>query len=701
MNQASRWRRPRAALVLTALAAVVAAGMYANPAEAAAGNAHPAPSPANPYSPAAGHGYRHGVVPTRDQHAKMQAWATQNTSTTAATGSNTLSYGGGVDGIGVTSGAPKVYLVFWGSQWGGQGTDAAGNLTFSGDAKQGAPYLQKMYKGLGTGGEAWSGVLTQYCDGPSVGYLATSCPTSAAHIPYPSGGVFAGAWYDNAAAEPAAANGHQLAVEAINAAAHFGNTTPASNRYAQYIILSPSGTSPDGFLTSNFCAWHDYNGDSGLTGGAASSGYGDIAFTNMPYVMDRGTTCGQNFVNPSGTLDGYSMVAGHEYAETLTDQNPAGGWTNHVSGSSMYGEENADECAWISSGQGASSNISTGTGTFAMQSSWSNDTNRCDLTHPVSTLTMTNAGSRIATVGKATSLQLFATGATTGQSLTYTATGLPAGLTLNAATGMVSGTPTTAATYSVTATASDRIDTPASITFSWAVTGAESTLSAGHSLTGGQILWSPSHQYYASFQTDGNLVVYGPTGAATWNSGTYGQGGTELRMQTDGNLVIYTPSVSAVWSTATWNSGSSNRLVMQDDGRLVLYTGGDLPVWINGTRTGNTQDTLVSGQTILANQYLLSASGQYEAVLQADGNFAVWGPTPGTIHWYSGTSGQGVDSMSMQTDGNLVLYAGTRAVWYTGTTGSGNRLVMQDDGNLIVYSSSNVALWANGHLGAP
>jgi serine protease len=79
------------------------------------------------------------------------------------------------------------------------------------------------------------------------------------------------------------------------------------------------------------------------------------------------------------------MVSGHEYSETVTDQNPAGGWTNQQLLSTYSGEENADECAWISSGQGASANVSMTTGTFAMQSTWSNDTNRCDLSHPIVT----------------------------------------------------------------------------------------------------------------------------------------------------------------------------------------------------------------------------------------------------------------------------------------------------------------------------
>jgi hypothetical protein len=121
-------------------------------------------------------------------------------------------------------------------------------------------------------------------------------------------------------------------VVAVAAATHFGNTTAASNRNAQYVILSPRGTTPDGFNTSsgNFCAWHDWNGDSTLSGGAVSSSVGDVAFTNMPYVTDAGSSCGAGFVNSgsAGAADGVTMVEGHEYAETVTDQNPAGGWTD-------------------------------------------------------------------------------------------------------------------------------------------------------------------------------------------------------------------------------------------------------------------------------------------------------------------------------------------------------------------------------------
>lgn len=371
---------------VAAASALLALSVGAAATNSSAGNSGGnTPLTDNPYAPAYGHPYRHGAVPTREAHSRMKQYQSLHaTSTAAATGSKTLSYGGGVDSIGVTSGTPKVYLVVYGSQWGTAGTDGSGNTTMSSDPVGAVPYMQKLFKNLGTGGELWSGVLTQYCDGPLVSSGATFCPSGAPHVGYPTGGAYAGIWYDNSVASPSNATGAQLAQEALKAAAHFGNTTAASNRYVQYVILSPSGTHPDGFNTSSgqFCAWHDWQGD----GYGVTSTVGDVAFTNMPYVYDMGASCGMGSVNGSGAqgnLDGFSIVEGHEYAETVSDQNPAGGWTNHVSGSASSGQENGDECAWISSGQGATANVTMGGGTFPMQSTWSNDTNECDITHPI------------------------------------------------------------------------------------------------------------------------------------------------------------------------------------------------------------------------------------------------------------------------------------------------------------------------------
>jgi serine protease len=367
-------------VLLAASAGTQAAATVAQAGNAPAAVAAGAPPATNPYTPSYHHPYRHGAVPTRGTAARMAAWARQHPGAAAASpaaspavgaaSANNIRYGGSVDGIGVTTGEENVYLVFFGSQWGTMGTNSNGDATFSNDPSGEAPYLQEMFKGLGTGGELWSGVTTQYCQGVAVG--AQTCPARARHVAYPHGGALAGVWYDNGAPSPGQATGHDLGVEAVSAATHFGNTTAAANRDAQYVILSPTGADPDGWLENGFCAWHDWNGDGFLSGGPVTSPDGDIAFTNMPYVTDAGATCGAHFVRPgsAGQRDGVSIVEGHEYAETITDQNPPGGWTD------LNGFENADKCAWKAPGTtGGVAVLHLPTGAFAMQGTWANNAN--------------------------------------------------------------------------------------------------------------------------------------------------------------------------------------------------------------------------------------------------------------------------------------------------------------------------------------
>ena len=251
-----------------------------------------------------------------------------------------------------------------------------------------------------------------------------------------------------------------------------------------------------------------------------TSPYGDIAFTNLPYIPDAGASCGADFVNGNGPLDGVSIVEGHEYAETVTDQNPAGGWTDNS------GAETGDKCAWITPGtNGGSFDLSLTTGSYAVQTTWANDGNSgngtCEGSHAIvtnpggNTVTVTNPGSQTGTVGTAASLQMHATDSQSGQTLTWSATGLPAGLSISSSTGLISGTPTTASTYSVTVTATDTTGAHGSASFSW-------TISPSGGCSPSQLLGNPGFETGSAAPWTSTAGVINPNGAGeTAHSGNW------------------------------------------------------------------------------------------------------------------------------------------------------------------------------------
>jgi lysophospholipase L1-like esterase len=81
---------------------------------------------------------------------------------------------------------------------------------------------------------------------------------------------------------------------------------------------------------------------------------------------------------------------------------------------------------------------------------------------------VTSPGNQSGTVGVAVSLSIAASDAD-GDPLAYSASGLPAGLTINASSGRISGTPSAAGTSNVTVTASDGRGGTGTASFTWTV----------------------------------------------------------------------------------------------------------------------------------------------------------------------------------------------------------------------------------------
>ena len=681
-------RAPRKVAGVCAVAFAIAGSMTL--ITSAKATASPAGASTNPIvgftNPTAnGHGYRHGAVP---QIIRAHPGAPAPLRTPMPSGSGVsngalapqaaaattayLTYGGGLTAgglvnAGVTSGQPKVYLVIFGGEWGTESTNGSGQAVFSNDPDGEAPAFQGFYAGLGTDGEQWSGILTQYCDGVPVG--STSCNSPGAHnIPYPSGGVLAGVWYDNstnATSETAAgATANQLAAEAEAAASHFGNLTQASNRDAQYVIASPTGTEPDGFNTPSggFCAWHDDSQDSQLHEGGAVSGP-IVAFTNMPYVPDLGTDCGAYYVNSgaNGILDGATHDASHEYAETLTDEYidlaPTGiltGWSepsNNKLLEKLF--EIADLCDYIRApSPGAMYNLTLATGTFVVTGLWSNAAKGCVQNAPVaaSPPTITSTDNTSFTKGTAGSFTVIA-GGYPAPTITETGT-LPTGVTLSSA-GVLSGTPTQLGSFPITLTASNGISPNA--TQSFTLTVATSTNPA-------------------------------PSDELAWGYGAYGELGNGTT-PTDQTTPVGVSLPAGITATAT-AGGSETGYAIGSNGVLYAWGNGTDGSLGNGTTTATQTSPVVVSLPTGVTATAIAAAQLSAYALGSNGTVYAWG------YGFDGELGNGTNPGAQSTPVVVSLPTGVTAtaIGATGNTG----YAMGSNGTLYAWGDGTDGELGNG-----
>ncbi|MBV8298193.1 MAG: hypothetical protein JO083_01345 [Candidatus Eremiobacteraeota bacterium] len=258
------------------------------------------------------------VFPT---HEVMDAFRATDAGQRFTQATNNLTYHGGP-----VQTDPKIYVVYWGSSWNSSTGDPKG--------------LRSYYNGFLSiiGGSKWLNTVTQYTQ------------SNGQHVGNQTGS-FVGSYVDTSSSPPSRPTQSQLAAEAAKAAAHYGDYSVN----ASYVVALPHGIRPSGFGTQ-YCAWHS---------ATTVSGKGTIAYTNSPYYPDVGYSCGAGSVNNPGTLDGVSIVGGHEQAETETDPQPNSGWLD------SGGSEIGDKCAWT----GLEDNPNAGG--YPTQPLWSNANNGC------------------------------------------------------------------------------------------------------------------------------------------------------------------------------------------------------------------------------------------------------------------------------------------------------------------------------------
>jgi len=228
---------------------------------------------------------------------------------------------------------PKVYIIFWGYKK-------------YGDPDKVAPLLEAYTKV--EGGSPHNNDYIQYYD--TVG-------SKTNYITNPKGQQ-GGIWFDNTNPVPVNPDDAQVAQESLNGVAKFGYDVNGS-----YVVATPHGHSTQGFGTQ-FCGYHstvEYE---------SKQGDNLVSYTNLPYMPDGGIPCGSNDIlapkDESGVDEGVTIVAGHEYGESITDPNPGTGWYN------FEYDEIGDICAWHDV-----ENVQFGKKSYTTQPMYSNASETC------------------------------------------------------------------------------------------------------------------------------------------------------------------------------------------------------------------------------------------------------------------------------------------------------------------------------------
>ncbi|MFY7890492.1 MAG: hypothetical protein ACOVOW_16370 [Spirosomataceae bacterium] len=220
---------------------------------------------------------------------------------------------------------------------------------------------------------------------------------------------------------------------------------------------------------------------------------------------------------------------------------------------------------------------------------------------------------------------------------------------------------------------------------------AGSSIVSDRALKRGESRTSANGIYKVTLNESGNLVIT-KNNTLIWQANTSGDA---LRLQEDGNLVVYGQGGNPQWASSTNGKGDATTvMVIQDDGNLVLYKNGKEAIWSSGTNDLFTENEIntsaIRAENMLRpNQSITSLNGTYKVTLQSDGNVVLY---KGALAiWTTGTYGKDVDAFKVQKDGNVVAYIkGGIPAWSSetyGKSGAETVLMMQNDGNLVLYKS--------------
>jgi hypothetical protein len=371
-----------------------------------------------------------------------------------------------------------------------------------------------------------------------------------------------------------------------------------------------SATTSGGSMSVAYVAVYEQGGNSTptatATGTGTVKGLGGLCLTNQNSLNTEGNPIGVSSCNGSAgqTWSPYSddtlrvqggcldVVSAGTSSGTNVDWYACNGsnaqvWRKQSNGTLV--NPNSGLCLTVPGGNtGARLDIETCTG--SAQQVWTLPTGG----GTGNTVTVTNPGNQTSTVGTAASVQVHASDSASGQTLTYSASGLPAGLSINSSTGVISGTPTAAGTSNVTVTARDGTGASGSTTFTWTVnsTGGgcgTTNLAQGHTATASST--ESAAAFPAPNAVDGNL-------GTRWSSGFSDPQWLQVDLGSTRTLCK---------ATLNWETAYGKAFQIQVSNDATNWT----TVYSTTTGTGGDQTVSLSGSGRYVRMYGTQRSTQY------------------------------------------------------------------------------------------